>query len=136
MPSDEIGEIKRTVEAHEKRISDLETLIKEKPASARKELSIKEFILQKKATRDLDKTMAVGYYLEHNRNISPFNIKDLEQLFGEAKEPLPKNINDAVNKNIEKGFIMESKEKKDKKKTWALTATGERYVENGFKEEK
>ncbi len=136
MASEEIEEIRRTIEAHEKRISDLETLIKEKPASVRKELSVKEFILQKKATRDLDKTIAVGYYLEHNRNVSPFNIKDLEQLFREAKEPLPKNINDAVNKNIEKGFTMESKEKKDKKKTWTLTATGDRYVENGFKEEK
>ena len=31
---------------------------------------------------------------------------------------------------------MEAKEKKDKLKTWTLTSTGERFVENGLKKEK
>ena len=47
---------------------------------------------------------------------------------------MPANINDAVNKNIEKGYIMDAK-KKDSKKAWTLTATGERFVENDLKEE-
>jgi hypothetical protein len=38
-------------------------------------------------------------------------------------------MNDAVNKNIGRGFFMEAAEKKDSKKAWQLTATGERFVE-------
>lgn len=135
MSTNEINEIKRILLQHEKRISNLENLAKREPQQIRKELSIKEFILQKRATSDLAKTLVVGYYLEHYRNVSPFNARDLEGLFTEAKEPVPTNINDAANKNIERGYIMEAKEKKDNKKAWILTATGERFVENDLRKE-
>jgi len=136
MSSDDLVEIRRSIESHERRISNLENMMKEGPTGLTKALSIKEFMIEKQPTKDLDKTAVAGYYLEHYRNVSPFNIRDLVDLFGEAREPIPNNINDAVNKNIEKGLIMESKQKKDKKKTWTLTATGERIVENGFKKDK
>lgn len=135
MPANEIDTIRKTLDQHEKRISHLESMAKTRPAEFKKELSIKEFILQKGATSDLAKTLAVGYYLERYRKVCPFNAKDLEELFMEAKEPVPTNINDAVNKNIERGYIMEAKEKKEGKKAWTLTATGERFVENNLKKE-
>jgi hypothetical protein len=134
MSTDELPEIKRIVEEHERRIAHLESPAKEKPTKPVKQLSIKEFVLQKRPPTDLDKILVVGYYLERYRNVSPFIAKDLEELFIEAKEPVPANINDAVNKNIEKGYIMDAK-KKDSKKAWTLTATGERFVENDLKEE-
>lgn len=134
--TNELDEVRKKIEEHEKRISDLEDLAKEKPQQLKKEFSIKEFILQKHATSDLAKTLVVGYYLEHHRNVTPFVAKDLEGLFIEAKEPIPTNINDAVNKNIERGHIMEAKDKKDGKKAWTLTATGDRFVENDLKKEK
>jgi hypothetical protein len=132
--TNELGEIRKKIEEHEKRISDLENLGKEN-AQQLKKFSPKEFILQKKPRDDLQKTLVLGYYLEHHRAISPFTAKDLEKTFGEAKEPVPKNINDNVNKNIGKAFMMDAESKKDKKKAWTLTGTGERFVENGLKEE-
>jgi len=135
MPSEELAEIKRILRTHEKRISDLESLVKQKPTSPRREVSIKEFVLQKNASSDINKTLTAGYYLEHHRGLSPFNIRDLEELLREAREPLPKNISDVVNKNIEKGFIMNAKEKKNGLKAWTLTSTGDRFVENDLKEE-
>jgi len=42
-------EIKRTLEDHERRISNLESLVQSKPEIAKKKISIKEFILSKKA---------------------------------------------------------------------------------------
>lgn len=132
--TNEFSEIRKKIEEHEKRISDLENLAKEKPQQLKK-FSPKEFILQKKPQDDLQKTLVLGYYLEHYRAISPFAAKDLEKIFREAKEPIPKNINDNVNKNIGKGFMMDAESKKDKKKAWTLTGTGERFVENGVKEE-
>lgn len=133
--SGDLSEIKRILSEHERRISSLENLIKSKPEKAKKKLSIKEFLLEKQPKKNVEKTLAIGYYLEHYKNISPFNAKDLENGFREAKEPLPQNINLTVIQNIEKGYMMEAEEKKDSLKAWVLTSTGERVVEEGFKQE-
>ncbi len=135
MAPDNLEEFKNVLKLHDKRITALENLVKEKPERLKKEISIKEFILEKKASNDVEKTLVVGYFLEHHRKVSPFNIDDLKGLFREAKESLPININATVNYNIAKGFIMEAESKKDNKKAWTLTGKGERFVENGLKEE-
>ena len=80
--------------------------------------------------------MAIGHNLEEYETLSSFNVRDLENAFRAAKERVPANINDKVNKNIEKGYIMESKGRKDNLKAWVLTNSGEQYVENNFKKEK
>ena len=78
---------------------------------------------------EAQKTLALGYYLEHVEGVSSFNIDDLVSVLQAAKEKRPKNINDMVNKNIGRGLFMEAAEKKDSKKAWVLTFTGEKYVE-------
>jgi len=129
-------EIKKILENHEKRIRELEkSLVSDKKQSTKKSISIKEFILTKKPEGDVQKTLLIGYYLEKFQSFNSFNAKDLEDCFRRAKETVPKNINDKVNLNIKNGNMMESKEKKDKRKAWVLTASGERFVENGFKKE-
>lgn len=95
-----------------------------------KPMSAKEFLQTKKITSDTQKAVALGYFLEHLGGMESFNVADLEAAFRSAKEKVPKNMNDAVNKNIARGFIDEASEKKDSKKAWYLTSTGERYVEN------
>lgn len=122
------------------RLSDLESRLERieqlltGPAVARtdkqKPMSAKEFLQTKKITSDTQKTVALGYFLEHLGGMESFNVADLEVAFRSAKEKVPKNMNDAVNKNIARGFIDEASEKKDSKKAWYLTSTGERYVEN------
>jgi hypothetical protein len=134
MSEKELAELKKTIQSHERRISDLESLKGKKPAQIPKEISVKEFILDKKRSSDPNKALTIGYYLEKLRKISPFTIRDLEQLFREAREPLPSNTNDVVNQDIAKGFMMEAEEKKDGRKAWTLTSTGEKFVENGLKE--
>lgn len=139
MSSNELDEIKSIVQEHERRISELEKLWRSKQktvgAKQRKGLSIKEFILEKQPKGDVQKTLVIAYYLEKDRNLSPFNARDLEDGFREAKDTIPKNINQDVNENIKKGYMMEAKEKKDNKKAWTLTNTGEGVVENGLKAE-
>jgi len=123
-------EIKKILEDHEKRIQRLEKLFESKPTQTKKQISIKEFILTKRSENDVEKTLVIGYYFEKFRDMSSFNVKDLEEGFREAKEKVPANINDKIIKNIKKGFMMELKEKKDKLKAWTLTSTGEGFVEN------
>lgn len=132
---DTIEAIKKQLENHEKRITNLEAQPQIKTPSTKK-LSIKEFILSKKPETDLDKALVIGYYLEKNDDCSPFNVKDIENGFRNAKETPPKNINDAINKNIGKGFMMEAKGKKDSKMAWELTNLGEQCVESGFEKKK
>jgi len=133
MPREEsINDILEKVRDHERRISALER-IPEKIEGKSKKLSIKEFILAKNPVDDVQKTLVIGYYLEHFGGVSTFNVKDLTEGFMSAREPVPGNINDKVNLNITKGYIMSAKEKKDKLKAWLLTNSGERFVEEDLK---
>jgi len=94
-----------------------------------KKLSVKEFLMSKTVESELQRVVALAFYLERQEGLTSFNVADLENAFRSAREKLPKNMNDAVNKNIARGFLMEAAEKKDSKKAWQLTATGERFVE-------
>ncbi len=94
-----------------------------------KKQSIGELFAEKKPGSDVQKVLVAGYFLEKRENVSSFNVGDLARCFLQAKERPPTNINDAVNKNIIKGLIMEAKEKKGGKKAWILTRTGEGQVE-------
>lgn len=124
------------IEDLEKRMSILEDLVKDAVKSAagtipsqEKGVSLKEFLLSKKPTDNVKKTLAVGYYLEKFENVSPFSINDLKKAFERAKETKPANINDKVNMNIRNGHMDEASEKKGKLKAWYLTGSGESHVE-------
>jgi hypothetical protein len=135
MTNKEVLEIKKKLENHEKRLSELETLLQAKPEVVRKGVAIKEFILGKKPKKDVQKTLAIGYYLERYQGLSSFNVRDLENGFRAAKEKVPENVPDKVQINVRKGHMMEAKEKKDNLKAYVLTNSGEKYVENDFKKE-
>lgn len=133
MPGEEsINDLLEKIRDHERRISALER-IPEKIEGKSKKLSIKEFILAKNPVDDVQKTLVIGYYLEHFGGVSTFNVKDLTEGFMSAREPVPPNINDKVNLNITKAYMMPVKEKKDKLKAWILTNSGEKFVEEDLK---
>jgi len=136
MENEEMEGMKKKLEDHEKRIAKLENLLVSRPATVEKKLSIKEFILSRNPTNDIQKTLAIGYYLEKYESMPSFNVKDLEKGFHDAKESAPENVNYKVIVNIQKGYMMESKEKKDDLKAWNLTNSGEKSVENNFEKEK
>jgi hypothetical protein len=132
--SKEIAEIEIRIQDHEKRISELEKLLQAKPDSVSKKISIKEFVLTKNATDDQRRTLTIGYFLEKYGGNTSFNITDINKGFRDARIKPPQNINDKVNKNIAKGYMMEAVEEKDNKKAWVLTSTGEKIIESNFSE--
>ncbi|MBK1867307.1 hypothetical protein [Taklimakanibacter albus] len=97
-----------------------------------RKLSAKEFLLTKNPKSEVQKVVALAFFLEHQEGVDVFNVSDLEAAFRSARERLPKNLNDAVNKNVARGFLMEASSKKDAKKAWQLTSTGERFVMEGM----
>jgi hypothetical protein len=98
-----------------------------------KRTSTKEFLMTKSVGSEVQKVLALAYFLERHEGLAVFNVSDLENVFRSAREKLPKNMNDAVNKNIARGFMMEAAEKKDSKKAWNLTSSGERFVDSDMK---
>ncbi len=132
---DMLNAIKSQLEDHEKRIAYLEKRPGDKGETTTKKLSIREIFISKKPKTDVDKTLLVGYYLEIFQDYTSFNSSDIEVDFRSAKEPPPVNINDVVNKNIRKGFIMSAEEKKDNKQAWVLTNLGIQYVDNDLKKQ-
>ena len=97
-----------------------------------KGLSVREFMLTIKPTNDVAKTLAIAYYLEKYEGVASFNVDDIARCFQLAKEPAPENINDKINMNIRKGHIAEAKEKKNGKKAWFVSNSGEQFLVRGF----
>ncbi len=86
------------------------------------------FLESKKPASEREAILALAVHEEIN-NGGPLNKEDLEKLFFEAREPVPKNINSLINRNIEKGLFMQAKEKKNGMKAFHVTRLGMHYVD-------
>ena len=127
-----IREVSGILTDHEKRLKSLEKLFENCPESATKPISIKEFLLEKKPSNDVERTLVLACYLEKFRGNRFFNAKEIQEAFREAKESVPSNVNDKINLNISRGYVALHTEKKEKMKAWYITNTGEAVVETGF----
>lgn len=130
-----LDELKSKIDSLEQRVAQLEhaqnhTPRTEAPLGSKKKPAAREFLMTKNAKSESQKVLAFGYFLEHIEGNESFNAKDIERIFRAAKEKPPNNINDAVNKNIVRGYLMDAEERKDSRKAWNLTSTGEAYLEN------
>jgi hypothetical protein len=133
--SQDIEHITKRLEALEERVSRIEKLLPSRAKDVGKKVSIKEFILQKHPRNDVEKTLAITYFLEKHGGFCSFNAVDVEQGFRNAREKVPSNVADKIQKNIAKGHMMEAEEEKDGRKAFVLTNSGESFVEDDFKKE-
>jgi len=113
----------------QRRVSALESKFSSAPPKP-KETSIAEFIIEKKPVGEKEKTFYIGYYLETVRGVSPFYANDLATAYREAKEPVPTNINVSISRNVQRGYFMESAEKKENLLACTLTNTGLRAAKS------
>ena len=132
--------LEATLKDHEERIMSLEQRLadaprpEEKPAPlAQKGPSIRQFMLEKAPTDDVQRTLVIGYYLEKHAEFKSFNAKDIEKGFVDAREKVPGNVSDKVLKNVWKGTMMQVQEDKDGMKAYVLTNAGTKLAETGFK---
>lgn len=127
----ELKKIRQRVERLEKRVNRLEGGRKiDSKSTSTKRLSLGEFLSSADPGSKVDTAIVIGYYLENYRDFDIFNVPDLESNFRRAKESSPANINDTVNQAVKRDMMMETNKKKNSKKAWVLTNTGEEYVEN------
>src|SRR4051794_29263369 len=78
-----------------------------------KKMSIREFLLKHPPANDVQRTLAVGHYLETQEGMSSFTRADLENGYRDAKHSLPSNMSMNIQHCIRAGNMMEAKEKKD-----------------------
>lgn len=129
-------DVQSKLAALERRIEALEA--SGKPVSlvtSAKKKSLREFLNEMKPQTANDRGLSIAYYYENFRGFESFNAEDIKAGFREARITLPKNSNDVINKNIAKGYMMDTEQGKDGKKAWVLTATGLEVVKKGFGKE-
>lgn len=117
------------------RVSIIEELLQGstvKDTNSRKKLSLKEFLIEKNPTGDVQKAIAIAYFLENIEKVNSFNKGDIENGFRSAREKVPKNVSDKISMATKNGYFMEDKLSKNNLKAWVLTNTGIKYVESGF----
>src|SRR6266849_1682828 len=91
-----------------------------------KKTSPAEFLKKSSAKNQMDRALLLGYYLE-KAGVSNFTSGELGQLGKDAKQPFA-NPSDAVAKLTARGLMMSAGDKEGQR-AYALTASGEAYVE-------
>ncbi len=92
-----------------------------------KKTSPAEFLKQSSAKNQMDRALLLGYYLENSAGVSNFTSTELAQLGKDAKQPFT-NASDALAKLTARGLMMSAGDKEGQR-AYALTASGETYVE-------
>jgi len=113
-------------------IVNLSGSVKTTPTSKRPQVSVVEFLREKKPTSAMDKTLVFAVYNESQTGKDTFGTEDVMSLWRQAKETPPANINDLINKNVKKGFVAEEKVEKGQKKSWYVTSSGAEAVNKTF----
>jgi hypothetical protein len=91
--------------------------------------SIVEFIKAKGSPSDHTVIEVLfSYWLLKKENMASYNATDIQNCYDQARITKPANINGIMNQIQATGYVMEVKEKKDNKKAWVITGTGEKYV--------
>jgi hypothetical protein len=141
---DKLSKMEAMLQDHERRIKALEQKlmgVAEAPVQqlaptappAPKVLSIRQFIIEKSPTDDVQRSLVIGYYLEKQSGFASFNAKDIEKGFVDAREKVPGNVADKILKNVWKGHMMQVSDDKDGLKAYVLTNAGTKFVESGIK---
>ncbi|MBP6012473.1 MAG: hypothetical protein KBA31_09625 [Alphaproteobacteria bacterium] len=129
--------ILKAIQSLETRVTRIESVgIGQKaaaPGPGSKKLSIKEFLLEHPPTTDIQRTLAVGCFLEAHAGMASFTRADLERGYQDAREPAPSNISVNIKHCIKQGHMMEAQEMKENKTAYVITRSGEHFVAAGYK---
>ena len=94
--------------------------------------SLAEFLREKNPTSHNDFGIVYAYYLHKSKGYDSYNVDDIDKCYTDSRTQKPKNLNAVMDSNVSRGFLMVADAKKDGKKAWVITRTGEEYVEAGL----
>jgi len=105
---------------------DPQTFVASEQESGKK-TSAAEFLKRGAFKNQSDRALGLGYYLEKFERRTLFTSTELVELGKETKQPFT-NASDSVAKLTSRGLMMSAGDK-DGQRAYALTASGETYVE-------
>jgi hypothetical protein len=105
-----------------------ESSISAQDAPAGKQLSASEFVRSPKVNSQADVALLLGYFMEHHQALKSFTSSELADMANATKRPFG-NPSDTVAKLTGRGMLMSAGDKEGQR-AYALTASGEEYVES------
>ena len=95
---------------------------------------IDKFIQKANIKKHSDKVLFIAYYLEEYERFESFTMKDVDKKYKMARLVPPTNLSDSIRKLKERGLLIATG-KKEKLKSWRLSADGIIFVESRLGEE-
>lgn len=96
--------------------------------SGGKKLAPAEFLRKVGHKNQSDRALTLAYYIEKMEGLSSFTTGELGEMGKTVKYPFT-NISDTVAKLVARGLLMSSGDK-DSQRAYALTASGEEYIDS------
>lgn len=90
-------------------------------------MRMNEFLASKGIRSHNDRVLAIAYY--YISRGEPITSAVVEQAYRESRQPRPTNLSDVIAKLVRKGLLVDSLDKKDNRKAWQITPSGEQYVQ-------
>jgi len=106
-----------------------------RPPAKTKELTpqLSEFLAQLNITTHVDRVVAILYHRYHSGD-GLTTVEDFDEAYSDARVKAPQNFSDVLGQCIRRGYVVEAKEKKEGKKAWQITPSGEKFVEEELSE--
>jgi hypothetical protein len=98
-------------------------------SQSQKQYSAAELFASTTWETEIEKATLAGYFLERYSAMPNYSVDEIRKCIISAKVPAPANVNLAVLKAAQKGWMMELPGQGERHKVWSLTQTGERTVE-------
>jgi len=92
-------------------------------------MQINEVLASKNLESHMDKVEAIAWH-SLRRGEDSVTAKDIYDAYARARLQGPKNLTDVINTSIKRGHLLDSPSKKEGKKAWSITRTGENYIED------
>lgn len=92
------------------------------------DMQINEILASKELRSHMDRFEAIAWYFLRKGDNS-VNSNDIFDAYAKARMQRPKNLTDVINQSAKRGHLIDSPEKKDERKAWCITRSGESYIE-------
>ena len=94
------------------------------------------FLKQKNIKNKAEEILCVVFWLFHKENETLIHQTDIEECYKSARFKAPGNIPREIKACVSEGWILVSKEKKESKNAYTISAEGEEYIDSLEVEEK
>ena len=112
------------------KLGPTEGAVKATPARLTKKIAPSEFMRKASPRNQTDRALGLAYYLENFQGVESFTTAELTEAGKVAKQRSFTNISDTVARAVSQGLFMSAGEKEGGRRAYALTTSGEEYVES------